>query len=299
MLQILKLVVVMAGMLYVNNVSANDVQKFEEVKQADGSILVEKWEKIGEFVTESVPEGVVLDLQQKEMLWKGEDIKKNSQKIFITGILHPNIKKVAHEKSIKWFDGKYNIDHSKKYVSSNTNLLTVVLYAIIFGMLFINILAVCQRHCNYKGIFVYNCVMLVANPVIAIIGIIFMYKAISVVDGSVLEPLFAVAGFMLLIVASMMIPFIIVVHKSYENLCVGLLLDSPWLTYAVGVLSIVVSIGIVTISSFVYWDVVLVYESDSGIMAEWILYLVACFVCLPPSSILVKSVSDSLRKKVG
>ncbi|XLQ19666.1 MAG: hypothetical protein ACKUBY_03675 [Candidatus Moraniibacteriota bacterium] len=92
MLQILKIIVVVISILCANNVFAGDVQKFEEVTQADGTIIVENWTKIGEFATEPVPKDIILSLEQKKKLWKGENVRINEQEIFITGILQPSVR---------------------------------------------------------------------------------------------------------------------------------------------------------------------------------------------------------------
>ncbi len=287
MLQILKILVVMVAMLCANNVFASGAQRFEEVAQEDGSILVERWGKIGEFVTEPVPKNITLSSKQKKRLWKGEDIEISRREIVITGILQPSVRGYVNEKHIKWLNGKYSIDRSKKQVDSNANLLIIALCIITFGILVVNALA--------REVFVYNRMILVVSPIIAIIGIICMYLSGTIfIDNWLKIPLGAV-GVICYMIALIIIPLYVVLG---EETCIVSSLLSILVKIFIGGLTFVVNGSIVIISTFICWDTAIMNDVSSGIIIEWLLYLVACFVFLPLSSVLAKSVVDSLKQKI-
>ncbi|XLQ19665.1 MAG: hypothetical protein ACKUBY_03670 [Candidatus Moraniibacteriota bacterium] len=160
-------------------------------------------------------------------------------------------------------------------------------------------MSVYQFEGDYVGIFahmfVHNCIILIVIPVIAIIGMVSVYLTDNVFANDWLGMLFGAIGIVCYIVASIIFPLVIILE---DDLDIGLSLKSWWSKMFVGGLSIIVGVSIVTISSFICWDAVIMDDVSSGIVVEWISYLASCFVCLPLSIVLAKSVFDSLRQKI-
>jgi len=296
MLNTARVAMVVIGILCASNIFANDMQKFTEIPQGDDSIRIEEWRKNREFVTEPVPYTMFLNSKQKKSLWQGKNVKIHKEETLITGIWQPSAVVDVHKKTIEWLDGEYIIVYDEGRKILCTRPLIIMLFVILFGILLINFIAVYQPG-NYKGILVYNFCTLVINPIVIGCATGCVYVAYSIFFNSWMFSLFGFVGGMCYLGILIILPSSSIFGYYLNYPCIGQNLSSMWSKYFVGGLAIMIGGCVMIISAFVCWDSVFQGNVRFGVMVEWILYLMACFVCLPLSAIIGQSMINLSRKK--